>query len=202
MLDAYYTQGYDSHSLFDHLNIAKTEGYETHLNKHHVIYINFSRMPDECHNYDDYIRDIRSNLKEDIYEQYPGLKEKKYSSLDILLRATKDSFIFILDEWDSIFYKNFMKNKEEDKMAYLEFLNGLLKDQPYVELAYMTGVLPIAKYSSGSALNVFKEYSFLDDHTYDAFFGFSEHEVRKLCEEKKTIPYDQLHSCAQSEVLV
>lgn len=158
MLGAYYTKGFDSHELFDGLSIAETDNYEKHLNQHHVIYINLSRMPDECHNYNDYIRDIRANLKDDIYEQFPELREKNYSSLDILLRDTNDSFIFILDEWDSIFYKNFMT--QENKKAYLEFLNGLLKDQPYVELAYMTGVLPIAKYSSGSALNTFKEYNF------------------------------------------
>ena len=66
-----------------------------------------------------------------------------------------------MDEWDSIFYKDFMQ--EKDKKAYLEFLKGLLKDQPYVELAYMTGVLPIAKYSGGSELNMFKEYNFMND---------------------------------------
>ena len=75
MLGAYYTKGYDSHFLFDNLAIAKTESYEKHMNQHHVIYINFSRMPDECYNYNDYIRNIRNNLKEDIYQQYPKLKE-------------------------------------------------------------------------------------------------------------------------------
>lgn len=136
MLGAYYTKGYDSHYIFDDLHIAKTENYETHINQHHVIYIDFSRMPDECHNYSDYITDIRTNLRSDICEIYPELKGSRYSRLDVLLKNTKDSFIFILDEWDSIFYKDFMT--EKDKQAYLEFLKGLLKDQPYVELAYMT----------------------------------------------------------------
>lgn len=98
MLGAYYTKGYDTHELFDNLKIANTVSYEKHLNQHHVIYINFSRLPDECYAYNDYIRYIRSNLKADIYEQYPALKEKEYSSLDMMLKETNDSFIFILDE--------------------------------------------------------------------------------------------------------
>lgn len=81
---------------------------------------------------------------------------------------------------------------ETNKKDYLGFLKVLLKDQVYVELAYMTGVLPIAKYSSGSELNMFDEYSFMDDNIYDKFFGFTEAEVMDLCENYKTVSYDQL----------
>ena len=81
---------------------------------------------------------------------------------------------------------------QEDKNAYLQFLKGLLKDQPYVELAYMTGVLPIVKYSSGSELNMFDEYNFMNDNIYDRFFGFHEEEVRKLCQEHPTVPYEEV----------
>ena len=100
------------------------------------------------------------------------------------------TFIFILDEWDSIFYKKFMT--QEDKNVFLQFLKGLLKDQPYVELAYMTGVLPIAKYSSGSELNMFDEFNFMNDNIYDLFFGFHEDEVRKLCQEYSTVSYEDV----------
>ncbi|WP_199484156.1 AAA family ATPase, partial [Absiella sp. AM22-9] len=109
---------------------------------------------------------------------YPKLSEKSYDYLYQMFLDTNDSFIFIMDEWDSIFYKDFMQ--EKDKKAYLEFLKGLLKDQPYVELAYMTGVLPIAKYSGGSELNMFKEYNFMNDRTYEDYFGFNEEEIIEL----------------------
>lgn len=188
MLGAYYTRGYDTHGLFDDLSIAEIESYNIHLNKHHVIYINLSRMPFQCSSYNDYITNIYHKLCKDILSAYK--LEDDFTSPEDLLKATNDSFIFILDEWDSIFYKSFMK--DDDKKEYLEFLNGLLKDQPYVELAYMTGVLPIAKYSSGSALNIFKEYNFINDHLYDTFFGFSDEEVHKLCNEKRMISYDEL----------
>lgn len=146
-------------------------------------------MPDKCDTYRQYIDYIKSQLFSDIQETY-GIEKQQHLSINDYLNRTNDSFIFIFDEWDSIFYKEFMTNK--DKIEYLEFLNGLLKDQPYVDLAYMTGVLPIAKYSSGSALNTFKEYNFMNDHIYDIYFGFSEDEVHTLCDKYKTIAYDDL----------
>lgn len=85
---------------------------------------------------------------------------------------------------------------EADPKKYLDFLRNLLKDRPYVELAYMTGVLPIKKYSSGSELNMFDEFYFPTDTIYDTFFGFTEEEVKELCERNKknsgTIQYEQL----------
>ena len=79
-----------------------------------------------------------------------------------------------------------------DQTQYLKFIKSLLKDQPYVELAYLTGILPIAKYSSGSELNMFREYNFMNDYIYEVFFGLSEEEVRKLCEENKSVSYEEL----------
>ena len=79
-----------------------------------------------------------------------------------------------------------------DQTQYLKFIKSLLKDQPYVELAYLTGILPIAKYSSGSELNMFLEYNFMNDYIYEAFFGLSEEEVRKLCEDNKSVSYEEL----------
>lgn len=73
-------------------------------------------------------------------------------------------FIFVLDEWDFLFHQSFVTEKE--KMAYLAFLRSLLKDRPYVLLAYMTGILPIAKYSSGSELNMFTEFSMAKSQTF------------------------------------
>lgn len=180
MLGAYYTKGYDSHSLFDHLLIAGTENYEKEINRHNVIHIDFSRMPDLCSKYVDYIKSIMGKLKSDLLEAYPELSKKQYWGLNDMLRETGDSFVFILDEWDSIFHQKFMT--EDDKSAYMSFLRSLLKDQPYVELAYMTGILPIAKYSSGSELNMFIEYTMATEQRFSEFFGFDDKEVDLLYE--------------------
>lgn len=190
MLGAYYTKKFNSEKLFENLNIAKTKKFRKHLNKHHVIFIDFSRMPDICRNYDDYIRDIINGIKADLWDAYPFLEGKEYTRVSKMLEDSGDSFVFILDEWDAIFYKSFMT--KEDKSRYLEFLKNLLKDQPYVELAYMTGVLPVAKYSSGSELNMFREYNFMNDSVYGAYFGMSEEEVKKLCGEAKNVGFEEL----------
>lgn len=190
MLGAYYTKGFDSNILFQNLAIGNSGICRKHLNHHNVIYIDFSRMPDICLSYEDFITNILNGLRADLYESYPQLKDKTYSMLSQMFKDTCDSFIFIMDEWDSIFYKRYMSDDNKD--AYLGFLKNLLKDQPYVELAYMTGVLPIVKYSSGSALNMFDEYNFINDNVYDSYFGFSEEEVKKLCSMYPTVPFHAL----------
>ena len=190
MLGAYYTQGYDAHELFKNLKIARATSYEEHINKHHVIYIDFSRMPQNCDSYEQYITSIYEKIKRDLIDFYNIKISKTDDSLSTLFHASNDTFIFIMDEWDSIFYKDFMEDR--DKKAYLEFLKGLLKDQSYVELAYMTGILPIAKYSTGSELNMFREFNFMNDRSFEDFFGFGEEEVKALAQNYKTPTYDML----------
>ncbi len=190
MLGAYYTKGIDSSTLFQGLLIEKTEKYRQHLNQHNVIYIDFSRLPDDCENYKEYISNIKRKLRRDLIQAYPDSDTEDISSLADLLGQSGDSFIFILDEWDSIFYRKFMT--DENKEDYLLFLKGLLKDQPYVEFAYMTGVLPIAKYSSGSELNMFAEYNFMNDQKFSRYFGFTEEEVRELCRKFPDISFEEI----------
>ena len=97
---------------------------------------------------------------------------------DIYAEHEGAQFIFILDEWDYLFHQDFAT--EADKKMYLTFLRSLLKDRPYVKFAYMTGILPIAKYSSGSELNMFAEYTMVSEERFSEFFGFTEHEVDEL----------------------
>ncbi len=190
MLAAYYTKGLDSGSLFADLEIAKQKMHPDHLNQHNVVRIDFSQMPDDCRSYAEYIGDIRDKLRKDLGEAYPQVDPLAYSSLSSLFEATGDSFIFILDEWDAIFHKRFLTR--EDREDFLEFLRKLLKDKVYVELTYMTGVLPIAKYSSGSALNMFREDHALKHGPYEKFFGFTKTEVQALCKEHQTLCYEEL----------
>ena len=87
----------------------------------------------------------------------------------------EEKFIFVLDEWDYIYHQDFVTEKEKE--SFTKFLSNLLKDKAYVEMAYMTGILPIAKYSSGSELNMFFEYSMASRVKYSEYFGFSEEEL-------------------------
>ncbi len=184
MLGAYYMKGTDSADLFDRLLISMRLEERKHRNQYQVVFIDFSRMPDFCGNYQEYITNVIDNMKSDLCEAYPALREKTYRSISQMFVDTKDTFIFIMDEWDCVFGQSFMK--EEQKVSYLQFLKGLLKDQPYVGLAYMTGVLPIAKYASGSELNMFVEYHAMNDHVFERYFGMTDDEVKRLCATEKT----------------
>ena len=93
--------------------------------------------------------------------------------------STKHSFVILIDEWDCLF-REYQNDKEAQK-RYLDFLRAWLKDKEYVALAYMTGILPIKKYGSHSALNMFSEYSMTNPREMAEFFGFTEEEVISLC---------------------
>ncbi|NFE93533.1 AAA family ATPase [Clostridium botulinum] len=191
MLGAYYSKAVDSKNIFDKLKISKAYGYEENLNKYNVISISFNRLSDIGNTYDDYINRIKINLKEDIKEMYSHIDADKYLSISDLLESLSDKFIFIFDEWDYIFNNNLFEENQND---FLEFLRNLLKDQPYVALCYMTGVLPIKKYSSGSALNMFDEFTFLRDRKLGEYFGFTEDEVIALCDKNGEINFRELEN--------
>ena len=182
MVASYFGKAIDSSFVFEHLAIAKSPVYEEYINKYDVIYIDFSRLPENCQTYEEYINRIKTGIKEDLFEEFPELELKEEMSLwDILAKIfqkTNRKFMFIMDEWDAVFHMPFISQKE--RQEYLLFLKNLLKDQVYVELAYMTGILPIAKYSAASELNMFVEYNMATRERFSSYFGFSEEEVDKL----------------------
>ena len=103
----------------------------------------------------------------------------------IFEECDQQRFVFVLDEWDFIFHKDFIN--EENKKQYIQFLSNLLKDRPYVQMTYMTGILPIAKYSDGSELNMFDEYDMACKEKYSEYFGFLDEEVDQLYDIYKKI---------------
>ncbi len=119
MLGAYYTLGNDSSRLFRGLKIEKKDTFTEHLNTHHVIYIDFSRMPDKCDSFDDYLTAIQVRLKRDMRDAFQ-VNVFEDDSLQEIISKVNEKFIFLLDEWDSIFYEGFMS--ESDKKSYLKFL--------------------------------------------------------------------------------
>lgn len=169
-------------SLFENLSVAKQEQYRKHVGHHDVIYIDFSEMPRECHAYQEYISRIQNGLVRDIQEAYPELMIEKseavWDILSLVFDKTGHKFIFVMDEWDAVFHMSFIT--ERDRENYLLFLKLLLKGKSYVELAYMTGVLPIAKYSDGSELNMFLEYNMATRIRFSEYFGFTDEEVDML----------------------
>jgi hypothetical protein len=180
MIASFFSKGCDAHDIFDPLAIAKNDAYTQYRNQYHVIFISFNEMPSNCKNYTQYIGRIENRLKRDLISAFPDVAIDKEDALwDILRDIYEDKedarFIFVLDEWDYIFHRDFVT--EKDKKSYIDFLSNLLKDKQYVALAYMTGILPIAKYSSGSELNMFLEYTMASEERFSEYFGFTEAEV-------------------------
>lgn len=184
MLAAYYSKGCDSSSLFDHLKISQTSLYKTYLNKHNVIYLNTQSFLSSNQNIDEMVQDINESVIYELLGKYNDLHFMRKNILSRVLSQihsqTGEQFVFIIDEWDCIFREH--KQDKEAQKKYLDFLRLLLKDQPYVSLAYMTGILPIKKYGTHSALNMFDEISMIDSMGLSEFMGFSEMEVKNLCQ--------------------
>ena len=189
MLGAYYSKAADSSQIFDTLKISQANGYREHLNKYNVISISFNEIPDNLKTYNQYINNITNQVKKEVISEFNLTDIEESDSLKRVLQKSKQQFIFLLDEWDYIFNNNLF---EESQDKFLEFLRNLLKDESYVELCYMTGVLPIKKYSSGSALNMFDEFTFLKDRKFGEYFGFTEDEVLDLCEQNKYMDFKKL----------
>lgn len=182
MVGAFLGKASDSGSIFNHLAVAGSAGYKKHLNQHNLIFIDFSRAPRGCNSYEQYIDRIQDGLNQDLKEAYPEIRidvsGTVWDNLSAVFEKTGETFAFVFDEWDAVFHMPFIsKDKQQE---YLAFLKNLLKDQVYVVLAYMTGVLPVAKYSSGSELNMFVEYDMTVMERFSSYFGFTEREVDHL----------------------
>ena len=183
MLVAYYSKGCDSSQIFNRLKISQTELYQKHLNQHNVIHINMQDFLSKTHDIDKMLILLTKLIFRDIKKVYQDIE---YFDIDDLIQVLEDvyaevneRFIFVIDEWDCIFRE--YKNNKEAQSQYLDFLRNLLKDKPYVSLCYMTGILPIKKYGTHSALNMFKEVSILNPTPLEEFMGFTEKEVQDLC---------------------
>ncbi len=182
MLAAFLGKASDSSGVFNNLAVAEIENYRKHLNQHNVIFIDFSRVPRGCCSYEQYINRIQDGINQDLKEAYPEIRidvpGSVWDNLLAVFENTKETFVFVIDEWDAVFHMPFISRDKQRE--YLTFLKNLLKDQVYAELTYMTGVLPIAKYSSGSELNMFVEYDMTVMERFSNYFGFTEGEVGRL----------------------
>lgn len=188
MIASFFSKGCDSKDVFDKLQIARENQYSKYRNQYSVIHISFHDLPRRCNSYEEYIDYIERKLIRDLKREYSNIEfDDNMAVWDILLDISEtnlsEKFIFVLDEWDFIFHQDFVR--EVDKKAYLLFLRNLLKDRPYVSLVYMTGILPIAKYSSGSELNMFCEFTMTNEQRFSEYFGFTEEEVDMLFDRYK-----------------
>ena len=202
MLSAYYSKGYVGQNIFDKLEIANKPSFAEHLNKYNVLYIDMNSIKDKYISYkadssfyiegvDDLvdflqfivIQELKQNQEyADQINNAPLVGKKSLlSALEVVCKYTSEKFIFIMDEWDLICRE--YRNEPELLEKFIEVMRGLFKSdkgQACFALAYLTGILPIKKYNSQSALNVFKEYNMLRPVPYEEYFGFTEEDVAKI----------------------
>ena len=195
MLCAYYDHSCDSRALFADLDIAKDASFEKYLNKFPVIYLD---MTDFVSRYktDDIVDKIDAALLDDVSKAYPqvsiGHDDMLMDYLLDVVEATDEQFIFIIDEWDAICREFASGTKAMD--AYVSWLRQMFKSQQGMRVfagVYMTGILPVKKYKTESALNNFTEYSMVEPIDMAPYFGFTKDEVRILAA-KHNMDYSEL----------
>lgn len=184
MLAAYYSRGAEAEMLFDGLKIQQNNSFKNYLNKYDVISVNMQRFLSRNEDIHHMIEDLCKNLLWELHNEYNDVSYFDRSDLvrtmqDIYVK-TRRPFVVLIDEWDCIFREEKMNVTAQKR--YLDFLRDWLKDQEYLGLAYMTGILPIKKYGTHSALNMFTEYSMTNPKRLAEYIGFTEDEVRSLCE--------------------
>jgi len=195
MLCAYYDQSCDSRHLFTDLEIASDPSFEKHLNKYPVIFLDMTNFTTRFKD-DSIMEHVQKELKEDIHEAYPDIPVKDDDDLMAYLIRVTDSthqpFIFIIDEWDAICRE--FKTGTHAMDEYVSWLRRMFKgsNSPQVFAGvYMTGILPIKKYKTESALNNFIEYSMVEPVDMAPYFGFTKDEVKILAENHK-MDFDEL----------
>ena len=187
MIAAYYERSENTEELFQNLAISEEASYKENLNQYDVIKINMQEFLSMSGSIEKMLEMLKNYLVADFEETYPEVhfrdKNNLIQTMKDVFSYTRCPFIILIDEWDCLF-REYKQDKEAQK-KYLDFLRAWLKDKDYVAMAYMTGILPIKKYGSHSALNMFTEYSMTNPGILAEFFGFTDEEVKALCEKYK-----------------
>ena len=187
MLTAYYGKECDSRELFSGLKISQNAVFAQHLNQYPTIFLNMQEFLSRSRDVYDLLERMKKLVFRDMKREYPDVdyfdENDLIEAMQDVYEETRRPFVVIIDEWDCIFRE--YKEDKEAQAIYLDFLRDMLKDKPCIHLAYMTGILPIKKYGTHSALNMFDEFSMIDPGPMAEYVGFTEEEVASLCEEYK-----------------
>ncbi len=182
MAYAYYDRSSKSDELFEGLEITKSPDYKKHLNKYPTIYIDWNRFA--TYDKKTIVKEAQRDIVADLKKSYPDLKtqDSLAKALFEINDKTGDRFVLIIDEWDMLV----RDEDEEIRDEYVNFLRAMFKSNSANKLfllVYMTGILPIIKYKTQSAMNNFVEYSIISPGPTAKYYGFTKDEVRRLCKE-------------------
>lgn len=184
MLCAYYDKSCDSRKLFEDLNISRDVSFEKYLNKYNVIYLDITLFIARAKSIKDVVKNINDAVMAEVVEESGGILKGAdlVETLVCAAKAAGEKFIMVIDEWDALFRE--VKNDIALQKEYITFLRSLFKSSwtdVIFDAVYITGILPIKKYGTQSAMTDFKEYTMLAPKKLAEFVGFTETEVRELC---------------------
>ena len=186
MLSAYYDKSCDSHKLFDKFEISKSDTYEKFINKFNVVYLDITGFISAADNPDSIVNDIKTTLIKELIKEDSSIENdvKLTEALLTFRKKEEVKFFFIIDEWDALFRE--FPEKTDLLKSYINFLRELFKNGSITDKimsgAYMTGILPIKKYGTQSAVSDFIEYTMTSPGDFAGYIGFTECEVKALCE--------------------
>jgi hypothetical protein len=195
MLSAYYDKSCDSRELFGQYKITKDNDFEKYINKYNVIYLDIADIRTELGDSENIVEFIKENVIKELKEIYPNVIDDDTTLVSVLSNLnlrTGAEFVIIIDEWDAIFRDD--KFDEKTQNAYIDLLRSLFKgsrSKKFTKLAYITGILPIKKYNSESALNNFDEFTMISPDLLSEYMGFTEEEVKALCD-KYQMDFDEM----------
>lgn len=190
MLCAYYDRSCDAEELFRDLAIANDPSFHEHLNRYIVISLDLTSFVSMAKRDGLAMRDIprliEARLLSELREEYPELGSGVSLSggLIQLVEREKCKIVFIIDEWDAVIRE--APDDQEAQKNYLYMLRSWFKNANFtskvVAAAYMTGILPIKKDGSQSAISDFNEFTMIKPRMFGEYVGFTEPEVAALCE--------------------
>ncbi len=199
MLCAYYDCTCDSGSLFDDLTISSDTDYRTCLNQYNVIYLDITGFLSNLKRRQKDLREVVYDITQALRNELLGAMSTPNDTAELVdcLRAyatqTDRKFVFIIDEWDAVIRE--AKNDPATQEAFLNLLREWFKNGNFtpqvVAAAYMTGILPIKKDGTESAISDFLEYTILNPGEFTQYTGFTEDEVRELCR-KNNSDFDRM----------
>ncbi len=188
MLAAYYSKGANAEEMFTGLKISKNPEFKKHLNKYDVIHIDIQWFMANCDKVENIVTFITQSVLDELREIYVGVLPDNVVTLPDGLSRVKEKtgqkFVIIIDEWDVLIREEAANEKIQED--YISFLRGMFKGtEPtkYIQLAYLTGILPIKKEKTQSALNNFDEFTMLSAGVFAPYVGFTKDEVQLLCKE-------------------
>ena len=190
----------ENRKLFKNLYIEKTENFKEQ-GQYPVIFLSLKDL--KARTWEEMERGIKNLLQEVFSEHKYLIKEldefdlsilKKIINKEVELEGLKSSLKFLtkilyekynkkvvvlIDEYDAPLvsaYHN--KYYEKAKNFFKTFYSSVLKDNPYLQMGVMTGIIRVIKAGIFSDLNNLNTYTILSDF-YPNCYGLTEEEVKK-----------------------